>query len=135
MKTIKKLQYMMLATIVAMANHEIRSSVEGTAPKSTAQTIPTQKGSLTQTQKAQQAALPFGKRMLSKTGEGLGFESRGNLVQGKGKAKMDASAQERSFNTKDEIGQAIRFDTSNKSIDLNDNSNQTLSENNTINRS
>jgi len=117
MKTIKKLPYMMLATIVALTPGDLTASIPPIAAAQKPAAV--KKSSLTQSQKAEQAALPFGKRMISKTGEGLGFESRGNMLQGKGKAKTDVEAQKRSFNTKDEINQAIRFDHEGIQLDNN----------------
>lgn len=101
MKRIKTLQMLMLATVLAMINQKLSA---GGTPPTGAQQSAVKPSSLSSSQKAQQQALPFGKRMVSKAGEGLGFESRGNLVKGKGKIDIDGQAN--SFNVEGKTAKA-----------------------------
>jgi len=97
MNTKQKMRLLLLATMTGISGQIVamKGAVEGKtfevkAPEKSTSKI------LTPSQKAQQAALPFWQRMASKTGETLGLESRGVMVEGKTN-KVDLAATQRSL--------------------------------------
>jgi len=122
MNSKQKMRLLLLATLTGLSGtmHAMKM-VEAPAAKAAKpiveQKSPGRNATLSASQKAQQAVLPLGKRMISQAGEALGFNSRNILIEGKTNA-IDLNTTQRTLDMKPTTTLA---EPANQGIKFNDN--------------